>query len=63
MPQERILVVQDEGIVADDIRQSLGRLGYIVDSVPLGEAAVQSAACSDSIWCCWMWCCQARWTG
>ena len=41
MPQERILVVQDEGIVADDIRQSLGRLGYIVESVPSGEAAVQ----------------------
>ena len=41
MPQERILVVQSEGIIADDIRESLGRLGYIVSSVLSGEEAVR----------------------
>ena len=42
MAQSRILVVEDEVIVADDIRRSLKNLGYDVPSiVSSGEAAIK----------------------
>ena len=44
MAQSRILVVEDEVIVADDIRRSLKNLGYDVPSiVSSGEAAIKKA--------------------
>ena len=44
MVQTRILVVEDEVIVADDIRRSLKNLGYDVPSIASsGEAAIKKA--------------------
>ena len=40
----RILVVEDERVVARDIKETLERLGYIVPAIiSTGEAAVQEA--------------------
>lgn len=45
MPDAKVLVVEDEGIVAKDIRNTLDSYGYAVtDVVFTGEAAVESAA-------------------
>lgn len=44
MVETKILIVEDEGIVAEDIRRSLQKLGYVVSSVvSSGEAAVKKA--------------------
>jgi len=48
----KILVVEDEGIVAMDIKNRLMRLGYDVPSIALaGEEAVEKAAkiCPDLV--------------
>ena len=45
MIETRVLVVEDEAIVAHDLRLRLQELGYsIAASVPSGEEAVQQAA-------------------
>jgi len=44
MKKKRILVVEDERIVADDIKMSLERLGYAVPAVSVsGEDAINRA--------------------
>ena len=44
MPGARILIVEDERIVAEDLKETLKNFGYIVvDSVVTGEAAITSA--------------------
>ena len=44
MANERIMVVEDEWVIADDIQKSLRNLGYTVSSiVPTGEGAIQKA--------------------
>ena len=44
MPKARILIVEDEGIIAQDIRASLQELGYEVSAtVATGEEAVRKA--------------------
>lgn len=45
MTKARILIVEDEGVVAKDIRSTLKRLGYTVPAVvSSGEAAIERAA-------------------
>ena len=45
MTKVRIMVVEDEGIVAMDIRNRLRRLGYEVAGIaPSGEVAIKKAA-------------------
>ncbi len=45
MTTARILIVEDERIVAEDLRETLGALGYeVVGIVPSGEAAIEQAA-------------------
>jgi diguanylate cyclase (GGDEF)-like protein/PAS domain S-box-containing protein len=45
MPGKKILVVEDERIIANDIRQSLGELGYSVPAVASsGEEAIKYAS-------------------
>jgi CheY-like chemotaxis protein len=45
MENPRILVVEDEAIIAMDIESLLRRLGYVVvGSVNSGEAAIKAAA-------------------
>jgi len=44
MPEKRILVVEDERLIAEDIRRSLQNLGYSVTSVEnSGENAIKKA--------------------
>ncbi len=44
MPKARILIVEDEGIIAQDIRASLQELGYeVCATVATGEDAVRKA--------------------
>lgn len=44
MANERIMVVEDEWVIADDIRKSLKNLGYAVSSeAATGEEAIQKA--------------------
>ena len=44
MPKARILIVEDEGIIAQDIRASLQELGYeVCATVATGEEAVRKA--------------------
>jgi len=44
MPKIRIMVVEDEWVIADDIQKSLRNLGYTVSSaVATGEEAIQKA--------------------
>jgi PAS domain S-box-containing protein len=52
MPDDRILIVEDEGILALDIQQRLARLGYpLPDIASTGKEAIQKAAegCPDLI--------------
>lgn len=45
MPSTKILLVENEGIVAEDLRRSLGRLGYDITTIASsGEEAVRLAA-------------------
>jgi two-component system cell cycle sensor histidine kinase/response regulator CckA len=45
MPKARILVVEDESIVAMDIGNMLEKMGYeVIDTVPSGEKAIQKAS-------------------
>lgn len=45
MPQTKIVVVEDEKLVAEDLRETLELLGYaVVDSVATGEAAILAAS-------------------
>jgi len=44
MEQKRILVVEDESIVANDIRRTLELLGYHVDNLSSGEEALSYVA-------------------
>ena len=44
MPREKILVVEDEGIIAEDIKGSLIRLGYTVPAIAAsGEEAIRKS--------------------
>lgn len=44
MAETKIMIAEDEGIVAEDIRRSLQNLGYVVSSVvSSGKAAVEKA--------------------
>lgn len=52
MRQARILIVEDEGIVALDLRRRVGAMGHVVvGTVATGEAAISRAAelCPDLI--------------
>lgn len=45
MTRVRLIVIEDEMIIAEDLRRTLGRLGYAVEAVfATGERAIASAA-------------------
>jgi CheY-like chemotaxis protein len=50
--QQRILVVEDERIVAKDIQRNLQRLGYVApDTAASCEEALKSRRWRGRIWC------------
>ncbi|MBC6422780.1 MAG: hypothetical protein GDA43_13705 [Hormoscilla sp. SP5CHS1] len=69
MPDIKILVVEDEEVVAFDIETTLTDLGYEVPAaVAYGEEAIEQAASISkppltTRSSCWMMCCcSAKWT-
>ncbi len=51
MPKATILIVEDEAIVAEDLSQKLGRLGYEISGITAhGEKAVLLRAICVPTW-------------
>jgi AmiR/NasT family two-component response regulator len=63
MNETRILVVEDEVIIAMEIKDRLSRLGYTVPAiVPSGEEAIRKVAEVNPDLVTWTSCSKARWT-
>lgn len=57
----RILIVEDEILIAEDIRKSLARLGYCVtEMVTSGKKALDSIQAAPPTWCSWISLLKAR---